>query len=72
MRGRGQGGRADLQGHYAKNPGSGSDTIMRIKVTLRSRGGSKPIHKIIPRNSATVTKVIRDLNPATPVLSCDT
>jgi len=70
--GRGAGGRADLQGHYAKNPGSGSDLITRIKVTLRSRGGSKPIHKIIPRNSATVTRVIWDLSPATPALCCDT
>ena len=52
------GGGADLQGHYAKNPGSGSDLITRIKVTVRSRGGSKPIHKIISRNSAIVTKVI--------------
>jgi hypothetical protein len=60
------GGRAELQGHYAKNPGSGSDLITRIKVTLWSRGGSKPIHKIIPPNPATVTKGMRDLIPATP------
>lgn len=72
VRGRRGGGRADLQGQYAKNPGSGSDLITWIKVTLRSRGGSKPIHKIMPRNSATVTKVTRDLSPAMPVLSCDT
>lgn len=57
MRGRRGGGRADLQGHYAKNPGSGSDLITRINVTLRSRGGSKPIHKITPQNSATVIEV---------------
>lgn len=72
VRGRRGGGRADLQGHYAKNPGSGSDLITRIKVTLMSHSGSKPIHKTIARYSATVTKVIRDLSPATPVLSCDT